>query len=224
MFNPASFTTAVQFIRTMGGQVAMSVVVSVGVAGVLSVPALLFPKGPAEQAAVARADKSQDSVWHSAVAADGKIRDRHMAAADGEAVDALHGGGLIMPAALVMPMSAGWPQPVFIERAVMVEQVQEKAVRASLAEVVPTRKPSQIAERPKLVSSPAPGFIPAPAAASVATAAIEPSAPPPEPTLLARVVYQPVAQAANVVTSAAGMVGSAGSWTVSQATSLLPRW
>ena len=224
MIKPASLTTAAQFVRKMGGQVAMSVAVSVGVAGVLSVPGLLFPKEPAEQGSVARADKPQDGVWQSAVAADGKIRDRHKAAADGDAGATLHGGGLITPASLVMPMSAGWPQPVFIERAVIVEHVQEKAMRASLAEVAPTRKPAQLAERQKAVSTPAPMSIAAPAAASAETAATEPGAPPSEPTLLRRVVYQPVAQAANVVTSAAGMVGSAGSWTVSQATSLLPRW
>jgi hypothetical protein len=33
-----------------------------------------------------------------------------------------------------------------------------------------------------------------------------------------------VARAANAVSGAAGMVGSAGVWTVSQASSLLPRW
>jgi len=223
MFESLTIVTASRLARSLGGQVAMSVAVSLGVAGVLAVPGLLFPRDKAAPVAVAQMEKpqasaAQPSTWLSPVDADGKIGDRHRATAADDAQPLRV--GLVSPAALVMPLSTGWPQPVFAEPARVAAILPEKAARVTVAEILPVRRPAVLAERLK----------PAASAAPLATAvlppasAVDPVEARPEPTLLGRVVSVPVERATTIVSSAAGMVGSAGSWTVAQATSLLPRW
>jgi hypothetical protein len=225
MFESRSLATAGQFIRSFGGQVAMSVAVSTCVAGVWAVPQLLFPRDGAAPVAIVQADRTAQAAWMAPGAVDGKIADRHRAAIETDLEAPHRNGGLMMPAALAMPMSTGWPQPVFAEPVRLVEATVEKAVRSGMAETASVRRSVTVAmaERPKVASPAAPMAIAPPASAGIPSRA-EPDSAEPEPTLLGRVVYEPVARAGGLVSSAAGAVGSAGTWTVTQATSLLPRW
>lgn len=218
MTEPLSLATAARLVRGLGSQIAMSVAVSVGVAGVFAVPGLLFPKKEA-LVVLAPVERSQASAWLASAPVEGKIGDRlHAASVDGLASPRT---GLMAPAALVMPMSTGWPQPAFAEPVRVAVVQSEKPARVTLADAAPVRRPAVASERPK------PAIVPAtaPASAPIAIAAAsDPVVEDVEPTLLGRVVYAPVIRATTLVSSAAGMVGSAGSWTVSQATGLLPRW
>jgi hypothetical protein len=225
MLESLSLASAGQFIRSFGGQVAMSVAVSTCVAGVWAVPQLLFPRDGAAPVAIAQADRAGQAAWMAPGTVDGKIADRHRAAIETDLEAPHRSGPLMMPAALAMPMSTGWPQPVFAEPARVVEAAVEKAVRSSMAETASVRRSVTVAvaERPK-VASPAAPMVITPAAFADSLTRAEAEGAQPEPTLLGRVVYEPVARAGGLVSSAAGAVGSAGSWTVSQATSLLPRW
>lgn len=228
MGNPAmseslSFAAAARLLRSFGGQVAMSVAVTGAVAAVFAAPEFLFGRAGPALVAIAPVEEPQESVWLALAAVDGKIRDRHRGATEAEAGSLTQGAFLATPAALAMPMSTGWPQPVFTEPTRSVAGTAGTMMRVSLVEVAPARRPVVAAERTKL--APAAQALPiAPAVATSLAPVAEPAAPQPAPGLLGRVVLEPVARAANVVSGAAGMVGSAGVWTVSQASSLLPRW
>jgi hypothetical protein len=223
MFESLSFAAAARLVRSFGGQVAMSVAVSGAVAAVFAAPEFLFGRGGPALVAIAPVEGPQESVWLALAAVDGKIRDRHRGATEAEAGSLTHGTFLATPASLAMPMSTGWPQPVFSEPTRSVAGTAGTVMRVSLVEAAPARRAVVAAERTK--PAPATQALPvAPAVATSVTPVAEPEAPQPAPSLLGRVVLQPVARAANVVSGAAGMVGSAGVWTVSQASSLLPRW
>jgi hypothetical protein len=223
MLESFSYATASRFMRNFGGQVAMSVAVSASVAGVFAVPDFLFGRRDAPAVAETKVDKSQAAAWISPVAANGKIRERHRDASEIEAGTAALGGFRATPASLAMPMSVNWPQPVFAQPAQVADLVLETEQHAPVVAAAPVRKAVVTVERPKLVAVSAPMQITPPAVAAVVSVT-DSDAPRPPAELLGRAIPEPLARATGMVTSAAGLVGAAGSWTVSQATSLLPRW
>ena len=223
MLEVRSFENAASLIRSFGGQVVMSLAVSAAVAGILAVPQLRLGPGHAPlPVPEARIDKAWGEAGLSPVAADGKIRERLRDASDGEP-EPQPRQAWIRPASLAMPMSVGWPQPAFSEGAQIAALASEKRVPASAVEAPSPRKAAIAAERTKLAVHAAPMPI-TPPLASPAGIVADAGAPRPADDLLGRVVVAPVARAADAVSGAAGLVGAAGSWTVSQAASLLPRW
>lgn len=224
MLESLSLSKAARFARSFTGQVAMSVAVSAAVAGVLAVPELLLGRSPDLTDAGATAEIAQLAVvptYHEGF--DGKFADRHRAALDEAGATRRREAGLVTPASLVMPMSVSWPQAARLEPEPRGQAVQEPRLLSVSAETLPPRRPLALAEPPKLAAQATPLRI-APSAAALAPRPDESGAPAAAPGLLGRVVVRPVARVSEAVSGAAGAVGSAGSWTVSQVAGLLPRW
>lgn len=222
MLESLSLSKAARFARSFTGQVAMSIAVSAAVAGVLAVPELLLgrPQAPAEAGAAA------EIAGVVAIAApaylegvDGKFADRHRAALDEAGGGRRREAGLITPASLVMPMSVSWQQPAQPEP--LGQTAPEPRLLTVATDTLPPRRPAALAEPPKLAAQATPLQITPPATAFAPQTAEAPSA---APGLLSRVVVRPVVRVSEAVSGAAGAVGSAGSWTVSQVAGLLPRW
>lgn len=218
MQQPSLVRASARLCSQFGSQVVISAAASAVAAVLLAAPAMLStPDGAAKTMLV----QSEQSGWISPIAADGKIRDRHHdAVALVTSSERAPGQGLLTPAMIAMPMSVNWPESSFDERLVA-EKAAPAPVRARIAELhvtapqpVPVRKAAPVAERPK--SAPVQLIVsasarPAPAAPALQTAALEESGP------------GPIGRVGDVMTSAVGTVGAAGIWTLSRASSLLPR-
>ncbi len=210
------FGAVAGFLRGVGNQAAISVAASAIAAAVLSLPggiALPFFGGAAEQA---EANPVAAERWLSPVASDGKIRERHHDAVGNEPpLRASDLPGLVSPAAIVMPMALEWTQPV-VEIAVLPQlrpaPAAEPRARAVQAQALPPRRanaaPLQIA--PAAV----PVVANAPAASETAR---------PQRSVLGVSVPAPVSRVGEAVYGAVGLVGAAGTWTLSRASDLLPR-
>lgn len=225
MTESSIFSAAGQLIRKFSGQVAMSVAVSASVAALPAAPEFLFGHGGSASVAVlSKAGSQETASWTSPVAPDGKIRDRHRDAASADLPgEPMH----LTPASLAMPMVIGWPQPAFAQPRQIAAAVQILEPRVASVEAPPAKKlvaAPAAPERPKLVAYAAPLPITPPAAARASIDPAVSDTPLPPAEVLGRAMPEPVARAANVVSGAAGLVGAAGSWTVSQASHLLPRW
>lgn len=222
------FTGAAGFLRGVGNQAAISVAASALAAVLLALPggiSLPFTGSAAEQSDIGRG--SSDG-WVSPVASDGKIRARHQDAAGGDApLRASDLPGLLSPAAIVMPMMLEWTQPV-VEIAALPQARSTAATepRARLvqaqAQALPPRRPA--IERAVAVSDTAPLQI-APASVQVAANAPATSevARPPQRSVLGVTMPAPVSRVGDAVSGAVGLVGAAGTWTLSRASDLLPR-
>ncbi len=221
------FTAAAGFLRGVGNQVAVSVAASAIAAAVLALPAgvsyVLFASEPesAGPASVA------DGAWTSPVASDGKIRARHQDAAGAHApVPARDGQGLFSPAAIIMPMALDWTQPPVEMAAAPVVRppnASEPRARIQQAQALPPRRPA--IERVVVVADTAPPLpitpiaIRSPESAPVAGV----TAGPMPRRLLGVNLPGPVSRVGDAVSGAVGLVGAAGSWTLSRASDLLPR-
>lgn len=212
-----------RFVRGFSGQVAMSIAVSAAVAGVLAVPELLFGHPGSAPSAAAKSEIAVAVMPVFPPIADGKIADRHRDVADDEDGLQSRHAGLIMPASLAMPMAVNWPQPARLVPEPLAQVASAPPLPASTLDVLPPRRPVTIAEqlRPAGQSAPLQIMPPAVAAARIAEAEEAPRA---SGNLLRRVVVAPVARVSETVSGAAGLIGAAGSWTVAQASGLLPRW
>ena len=220
------FAAAAGFLRGVGNQAAVSVAASAIAAAVLALPggiALPFFGGALEKA---EAGPVAAERWVSPVASDGKIRDRHHDAAGAEApLRASNLPGLVSPAAIVMPMALEWTQPL-VEIATVQQArpatASEPRARALQAQALPPRRPA--IERAVALSDAQPLQI-APAALQVAanTSASGETATPPQRRVLGVSVPAPVSRVGDAVYGAVGLVGAAGSWTLSRASDLLPR-
>jgi hypothetical protein len=217
------FTATARFLRGVGAQATVSVAASALAAAVLALPAgIPLPFfGASAQSDTAAAQQER---WVSPVASDGKIRERHQDATASEPpLRAAH--GLISPAAIVMPMSLDW-KPAATEVATLRQErpaaaeprghvVQAQA--AATAQPSPPRRP--VIERAVVTAEAAPLAI-APALQAVA---VEGGASRPPLRLLGVAMPTPVARVGDAMSGAVGVVGAAGIWTLSRASSLLPR-
>lgn len=217
------FTATAKFLRGVGTQATVSVAASALAAVVLALPSGIplpfFGASAQTDTAVARQER-----WVSPVASDGKIRERHQDAAGSEA-PLRASQGLISPAAIVMPMSLDWKQPatpitalrqerpVTAEPRLHVAQAQATAVPPS-----PPRRP--VIERAVVTAEAAPLPI-TPVVQAVAAEGGNPSHS--SLKVLGVALPTPVARVGDAMSGAVGVVGAAGIWTLSRASSLLPR-
>ncbi len=215
------FTVAARFVGRVGNQAAVSVAASAAAAACFALPGLLAGHGEPDAAAPARTEMS---AWESPVAPDGKIRDRHREAAGEEGTaPALRGHGLIMPASIAMPMTLEWSRGTaeFQAGAEPLPVAREAApihVAQRLPQPVPPRRPVFQAEKaPALQQVVAPLTIapPVQTAAMVTASPDDEMAPRPPASILGRPLPKAVGYVGGAVSGAAGLIGAAGSWTVS---------
>ena len=229
------FTATAKFLRGVGAQATVSVAASALTAAVLALPSgmqLPFIGASAQSdAAAARQER-----WVSPVASDGKIRERHQDGAGSEP-PLRASQGLISPAAIVMPMSLDWKQPatevaalrqerpaaaeprghVVQAQASQAQNLPAQVVQAQVAASAPRRP---VIERPVAAADAAPLQI----APAVQAAAVDGNAASqPQLRLLGVAMPTPVARVGDAMSGAVGVVGAAGIWTLSRASSLLPR-
>lgn len=142
----------------------------------------------------------------------GKIVDR----LDGMGGEAFAAEGRLTPAALAMPMSLAWPDGGGPGAA------QSAAVRPVAVAARPASTYRAASPPARLAASAGPLVILPPAA----VAAIEaiPVSETARDDSWSRFVVAPATKVADAVSGAAGGVQAAGSWGLSQAASLLPRW
>lgn len=218
------FATAAGFLRGVGNQAAVSVAASAIAAAVLALPggiALPFFGSAAEQVETSAATAER---WVSPVASDGKIRERHQDAVGTDApLRASDLPGLVSPAAIVMPMALEWTQPA-AEIAALPQirpvPASEPRTRAIQAQALPPRRPA--VERAVVAADTAPLQI-APVQVAASVPATSETARPPQRSVLGVTVPAPVSRVGDAVYGAVGLVGAAGTWTLSRASDLLPR-
>jgi hypothetical protein len=202
------------------GQAMRMLAVPLALSGAFGVLASIST-GP-DQPSRSAAENVAASDWSLPLVVDGKITDRHRDAhSDNDAVEG-DAPGLVRPAALVMPMSADWPEHSFAEAELVRAVGQTRLVTA--AQIAPViRRPAAAVERQK-VAALAPPLSLAPSSIAASLQVAEAATPASGPSLLSRAIVEPVTKVADIVSGAAGVVGAAGSWTVSRAAELLPRW
>ncbi len=218
------FAATAKFLRGVGTQATVSVAASALAAVVLALPAGIplpfFGASAQTDTAAARQER-----WVSPVASDGKIRERHQDAAGSEP-PLRASQGLISPAAIVMPMSLDWKQPATHitalrqERQVTAEPRLHVAQAQAAVTVPPSPPRRPVIERAVVTAEAAPLQI-APAVQAAAVEGGTPSQPPLR--LLGVTMPTPVARVGDAMSGAVGVVGAAGIWTLSRASSLLPR-
>lgn len=214
------FAATAKFLRGVGTQATVSVAASALAAAVLALPSGIplpfFGASAQTDTAAARQER-----WVSPVASDGKIRERHQDAAGSEA-PLRASQGLISPAAIVMPMSLDWKQPATPVTALRQErpvtaEPRLHVAQAQAAVTVPPSPPRRpVVERAVVTAEAAPLPI---------TPAVQAAAAPSQSSLkvLGVALPTPVARVGDAMSGAVGVVGAAGIWTLSRASSLLPR-
>jgi len=200
----------------MAGRLGQHLLLSLGVATaaavVATLPGLLSGAVPGHRSAYARDDRPVAP--RLASLQEGKIVDRLDDA--GSAGLAAIGG--VTPAALAMPMSVSWPDsgewsPI---RYAVLEGQRSKAGEGA------THAPSRrVALSPPRAAAGPLVILPAAAARAIETVAVTEAS---RDDSWSRYVVTPATKVADAVSGAAGNVQAAGSWGLSQATSLLPRW
>lgn len=204
----------------MAGRLAHHLLLSLGVATatalLAALPAFLSGATPGQRSASAAADRPAVSAL--VLLQGGKIIER----LDGAAVPAsIAVDSPVTPATLAMPLSLGWPEagdwsPTRL--AVLGDhrsRTNEGAVRPAARRATP-----QPARNPMTMAGPLVILPPAPATAIEAAATAAPA----RDDSWSRLVLTPVVEVADAVSGAAGSVQAAGSWGLSQAGNLLPRW
>ncbi len=207
----------------MASRLAHHLLLSLGIATATAVlatlPALMSGAAPRHGRAV-HAPVEQAMLPKLALLRDGKIADR----LDGAAPVANDGPGTIppvTPAALAMPMSVSWPEsdewapPQFAEFAKPRLETPVKVRHSS-----PARRTGSPSERTVAVASPL-VILPHAAATAIETAQASEES---RDDSWSRFVVAPASKVSDAVSGAAGSMQATGSWGLSQAVSLLPRW
>jgi len=219
----AVFKTATGFLRGVGSQAAVSLAASALAAALLALPAgLTLPFFTGGQ----DGGKTQEAMterWVLPVAPDGKIRVRHQDAGSAEApLRAAPLQGLISPAAIVMPMTLDWERPTAAIAALKPDrsvsgETAGRAMQAQASMPAPPRRPAM--DRVAVAADPVPLQI----APAVQAVAVEGGVSQAQLRLLGVTMPSPVARVGDAMSGAVGLVGAAGIWTLSRASSLLPR-
>jgi len=150
---------------------------------------------------------------------DGKLTDR-LAEFEAAGQEDFSAGRPLTPAALAMPMTLAWPeQGDWTPQRIV---AQAKAPAATSAVVLPPRRLAGLSEKkgqamamPLVILPPAAMASVEPAQAAGGEAA---------DSSLRQYVVAPAMKVVDAVSGAAGSVQAAGSWTLTQANGLLPRW
>lgn len=148
---------------------------------------------------------------------DGKLTDR-LAEFEAAGQEDFSAGRPLTPAALAMPMTLAWPEQGDWTPPRIVAQA--KAPAAASAVALPPRRLSVLSEKkgaaaPLVILPPAAMASVEPAQAAGGEAG---------DSSLRQYVVAPAMKVVDVVSGAAGSVQAAGSWTLTQANGLLPRW
>ncbi|MBX9907813.1 MAG: hypothetical protein K2Z25_03795 [Beijerinckiaceae bacterium] len=206
------FAKPTRMLRDFSGQVAISIAASAVAAAFFALPDTILPlrSTPAEEPAAA--------VWSVPLTPDGKFAMRLDVE---DATARLEGAaGPATPAALAMPLAIGWAAPAAPAAVAAASAPQQP--RLVHVDLPPSRRATIVeaaGSQSKARSEPAGQ----PLVIAEVAAGDQVERPRP-PGLIGRVVAEPAARAAGLVTGAASVVGAAGSWTVAQASNLLPRW
>lgn len=195
-------------LRRRALRIASAVAAAAALAAFASLPAVVRDQDRAGRV------ESLPTVSLDDVQAMGKIPLRYRGGAD-DGEDGRQ-AALLTPASLMMPMTIAWapvpatgPEPRGAQAVPARSGVSEAALHRPLS---PPPRPMELAAaRPMQI-------LPSTVPASSAPPAVA------EERGLVRLVSAPAARIAGVVTGAAGAMGAAGSWTIAQAASFVPRW
>ena len=201
---PAPTTMAAR----LGGDLLLTLGVATATALLVMVPTLMSDAAPERAVAPSLT-----------LLRDGKIGDR-LAEFASVGEEDFSAGRPLTPAALAMPMTLAWPEQGDWTPPRTVAQAKVPA--AASAVTLPPRRLAVLSEKKgQAVAAPL-VILPPAAMITVDTAqAAEASG---GDTSLRQLVVAPAMKVVDVVSGAAGSVQAAGSWTLTQANGLLPRW
>jgi len=209
MSKETDFPVPASMAARLGSDLLLTLGIATATALLVMVPALMSDAAPDRAKAPALT-----------LLRDGKISDR-LAEAGQIGEGEFAAGRPVTPAALAMPMSLAWPeQGDWTPPRVAVQQ--SKARVAASVGVLPPRRLAVLSEQ-KAQAMAAPLVILPPAA----MAALEPaqaSGGEGADSSLRQYVVAPAMKVVDAVSGAAGSMQAAGSWTLTQANDLLPRW
>lgn len=211
MSTESDFPAPATMAARLGSHLLLSLGVATATALLVMVPTLMSDAAP---------DRAKPPTL--TLLRDGKIADR-LAEAGPVDDDELAAGRTLTPAALVMPMSLAWPEqgdwtPPRLG-------AQAKAAVATSNVALPPRRLAVLSEK-KAQAAAAPLVILPPAAMTT----VEPMQAAETPgsagadSSLSQFVVAPAMKVVDAVSGAAGSMLAAGSWTLTQANGLLPRW
>lgn len=189
----------------LGSHLAMSLGIALALAGAASLPRVL-DGGPAGAGIQPVANASPETL---ATISGGKIVDRlSLAAGEGRPAEQP-----FTPAALAMPMMVAWAEPM----AVGVQSTAPVKLRTAAVEMVPVppRRDIDLADAGRADRAPL-QIMPAVQVAGPEIPAADAG--------WRRIVAAPAIKVADVASGTAEVAQAAGAWTLSRATSLLPRW
>ncbi|TCR62628.1 hypothetical protein [Bosea sp. BK604] len=215
MFDHRFSAPIARTLRRFGGQVAISVAASTAAAGILAFPDLLTSLSGERAATAIQLPATFAEAGLDVVG--GKFTQRH--GQPGLAAEETPSRGLAMPATLMMPMAVAWNAPPPARQ----EAVAVAALPARTAQASPATRTSANASRER---SHAPAGQPLQIAAVLQAVPIVARAEESRDTttILGVPLPQSVTRAGRAIGGAVDAVGSAGTWTVSAASSLLPSW
>lgn len=204
---PAPTTMAAR----LGSDLLLSLGVATATALLVMVPALLSNAAPDRAAPPALT-----------LLRDGKLADR-LAEFSSGGEDGFSGERLLTPAALAMPMVLAWPeQGDWTPRRAIVAQSKAPA---AVSAVAPPRRLAVLSEKKgQLMAAPLVILPPAAMTPVGPVQAVDPAGGEAADSSLRQYVVAPAMKVVDVVSGAAGSVQAAGSWTLTQASGLLPRW
>jgi hypothetical protein len=193
-------------VGRMGSHLAISLGIALAIAAAISLPRSF---GSGGQSGAARMVQ-----WPVAVAAasQGKFIDRLSLAAGQERP----GGHAFTPAVLAMPMVAVWPEPDARPAPAQSAAAPPKLkIAAASLTPLPPRRDQDLTDGKSALAPPP--LLPA-------VVVPRPGESPAGNGGWTRIVTAPATKVADMVIGTAGMAQAAGSWTLSQASGLLPRW
>jgi hypothetical protein len=190
-------------VGRMGSHLAISLGIALAIAAAISLPRGF---GSGGQSGAARMVQ-----WPVAAASEGKFIDRLSLAAGQERP----GGHAFTPAVLAMPMVAVWPEPDARPAPVQSVAAPPKLKIAASLTPLPPRRDQDLTDGKSALAPPP--LLPA-------VVAPRPGESPAGNGGWTRIVTAPATKVADMVIGTAGMAQAAGSWTLSQASGLLPRW
>lgn len=198
---PAPATMAVR----LGSHLLLSLGIAMASTVLVAVPALLSDAAP---------DRAKPPTL--TLLRDGKIADR-LAEAGPIGGDEPAAGHPLLPAALAMPLSLAWPEQGDWTPPRTGPQAKTHVAASTIA--LPPRRLAALSE--KKGQAMAPPLVILPPAAMEPMQAAEASD---GDSSLRQFVVAPAMKVVDAVSGAAGSMQAAGSWTLTQANGLLPRW
>lgn len=215
MFDHRFSAPIARTLRRFGSQVAISVAASTAAAGILAFPEFLASVSGERAATAIRLPATFAEAGLEV--AGGKFTQRH--GQPGLAAEETPGRGLVMPATLMMPMAFSWnAQPSARPEAVPVAALPARTAQAGPA----TRTSSNAARERSHATAGQPLQIAA--VLQVVPVAARTEEARDRATILGVPLPESVTRAGKAIGGAVDAVGSAGTWTVSAASGLLPSW